>query len=135
MKPRLLLPLSVSVLLALGVTVACGDDSGGGGGGGGNGASTESVEYKLAVVNEGGFVDTDDPLVGQFKSALDALEEKCTEGRQKIGDMAVAAQGLLEDKGIPLSLIRIMQDVNRSTPSGLGEQPCADIFAVYVTLQ
>ncbi len=49
--------------------------------------------------------------------------------------MAVTAQGLLQEKGTSLSLIRLMQDVNRSIPSGLGEQPCADIFASYVTLQ
>ncbi len=95
---------------------------------------SESLEYKLAVVNEGGFVAEDDPLVGRFKSVLDNLQPKCTESRQKIADMGVKAQQLLQNKGVDLSLLRVMQAANDSIPPGFGTQPCADIFAALVTL-
>lgn len=124
--------LSVAVAVALVVTATMVGACAGGNGGG---ASTESVEYKLAVIDRGGNLDTDDPLVGQFRSVLDALVEKCSDSRQRIADMGVTAQGLLQDKGVDVGLIRVMQDVDRSIPSGLGEQPCADVFASYVTLQ
>ena len=145
---RVLSFLGIVIVMAIVIpAVVRGGNDGGGGtprtssdGGGGttrtssDGASSESLEYKLAVVHEGGFVAEDDPLVQQFRQVLDSLEPKCTESRQKIADMGVAAHDLLKDKGVSLSLLRVMQDVDYSIPAELSSQPCADIFATYVTL-
>ena len=118
--------LGMGLLLA---AAACGDDGTGGGG-----AGSESLEYKLAVVSAGGFVKEDDPSVARFRALLDSLEAKCTEGREKIADMAVKSQELLKDKGVDLTVLRVMQNADASIPDGFGESPCADIFATLVTL-
>lgn len=90
----------------------------------------DSVEYKLAVVDEGGFVAPDDPVVDSYATLLDFLEPKCNENRERIGDMAVVAKDELGT-----SLLTILRGVNGSIPTDFGSQPCADIFAYYVALQ
>ena len=41
----------------------------------------EVIEYKLAVVDQGGFVSIDDPVIDRYASALDRAEAVCPEGR------------------------------------------------------
>jgi hypothetical protein len=122
--------LSVASGLAALLLIACGNSSPAVGNAGSN-----RWEYKLASIEKGGLVAENDPLVGSFGAALNSLEPKCKDSRERIADMAVTTQKLLKEKGISLSLLRILQDVNRSIPSGFGAQPCADVFAAYVTLQ
>ena len=70
-------------------------------------------------------------LLTTLRGRLNSLDPKCNEPRSRLGDMAVVAR-----KELPrLSLLRILQGVNASIPEGSGSQPCADIFALYVTQQ
>jgi hypothetical protein len=94
---------------------------------------SDSVEYKMATIDEG--APPNASLVATYASTLDSLEPKCDESRSKIGDMSVVSRDLLEDKGIRATLLQILRDVDRSIPAEFGEQPCADIFASYVTLR
>ena len=48
-----------------------------------------SLEYKLAVLDRGGFVADDDPLIARFGRAMDGLEARCPETRERLADMAV----------------------------------------------
>jgi hypothetical protein len=77
----------------------------------GNAASEpNTVEWKLAVVDEGGYVQPDDPAVHEFANALDVLEGRCHQNtRAQIGDFVVAGQGQLQERGVSESLLTILQ--------------------------
>ena len=60
----------------------------------------DDIEYKLAVVDQGGFVSTDDPVIDRYASALDRAEAVCPEGRTMLSDIAVGAVQLL-DENVP----------------------------------
>jgi hypothetical protein len=97
--------------------------------------SAPSVAEKLATIEKGAPVTADNPLVAKFRRALDALITKCKDRRLRLADMTVTSQRLLHKAGIEESLSSIIGHVNRSIPKGIGKQPCASIFAAYVTLR
>jgi hypothetical protein len=94
----------------------------------------DTPEYKLAVIDEGGYVDPADPVVDRFARVLDKLQRKCSDSRSFVGDMAVRSQELMAEEGVRESLLSILTNVNRSIPRKLGRS-CSDIFATYVVLR
>jgi hypothetical protein len=54
--------------------------------------STYSLEYKLAVIDEGGSVDESDQRVARIRYLLSELEKKTTNNRQQIADITVSTQ-------------------------------------------
>ncbi len=67
-----------------------------------------TVEYQLAVINESGYVEEDDPVVKEFKTLVESIDKKVIEGPTEIGDILVTAQEILWDKyKIRLSLLFI----------------------------
>jgi hypothetical protein len=100
--------------------------------------SNTSIEYKLAAIQQGGYVREDDPLVVQFGEALDRLESKCPEPRERLADMGVKGRQILLGKGVDEPLLSVFQNWGASLPGETtkGEVgPCADVLAVYVTLR
>lgn len=100
--------------------------------------SNESVEYKLATIQQGGYVSKDDPLVVRFGHVLDRLDSKCPEPRERIADMGVKGRDLLREKGIQEPLVSTFENWGASIPGEVtkgGVGPCADILAVYVVLR
>ena len=73
----------------------------------------ESVEYKLAVVDRGGYVAPDDVVVARFGSLLQQLGSKFGETPERIGDMTVACRNSLREKGVSESIVNIMEGMNR----------------------
>ena len=72
-------------------------------------AQESSLEYKLAVIHSSGDVPEDDPLVAAFATALDSLEAKCPEDRQRLADMGVRTQQMLTTDGVNESLLEVFQ--------------------------
>ncbi len=93
-----------------------------------------SIEYKLAVINTGGFIEEDDETVQEFKILLDKLEKKVVNSRQDIADIAVKAQEVLKDDGYNIQLIQIMRDLNTAIPEGLEGVKLEEIAAAYMVL-
>lgn len=90
----------------------------------------------LASLDAGTSIDDDDPSIAQYASALDNLEDLCTESRSSISDFTVKSQELLKDDvGKEVSLSEVLNQVQASIPTGSPEMPCADIFAAWVTLE
>jgi hypothetical protein len=72
-------------------------------------ASDIGIEYKLATIQQGGYVSKDDPLLVRFAQALDRLETKCPEPRERLADMGVKGRDLLRERGIQEPLVSILR--------------------------
>jgi hypothetical protein len=133
----------IAVLLlpvALLLSVACGEQDEGRVGTpspstSGSSYSEDDPEYQLASLDKGAVLDLDDPSIGAYARALDAAEAKCTNGRTAISDYAVNAQRLLADKGVKVTLLQAVQAIDQSIPDGSPKLDCAEIAALWVTLQ
>lgn len=68
-----------------------------------------TVEYRLAVIQRGRYVEQTDPLVFSFGRVLDRLTDRCQETRLQLGNGAVLAVTDLRKQGIysatPLSVL------------------------------
>jgi len=93
-----------------------------------------SIEYKLAVIDAGGFVPKDDLTVARFRSLLNQLSRTYVENKQQIADMTVTAQKLLRKDGVDESLLNIMEGLNQLFSKPLGNQKYAEYAVAYVTL-
>src|SRR5579859_6101687 len=82
--------------------------------------SDPPIEYKLAVIQTGAYVDPNDPLVGQFATALDDLQSKCTEPRDRLGDFAVVTHTQMGLHGVNETQLSILEHVNASIPEDNG---------------
>jgi hypothetical protein len=94
----------------------------------------DDPEYKLASIDAGFPLDVSDPVIDNYAHALDSLSQKCKESPTRLGDMAVVARDLLEKKDVSLSLLKVLQSVDKSIPEAAPRMPCADIFASLVVL-
>ena len=97
--------------------------------------ASESLEYKLATINAGGYVSKNDIAVARFRSLLNQLSATFVEDKQQIADMSVTAQNLLKKEGVQESLMNIMEGMNRLFPRKIGNQKYAEYAAAYVTLR
>lgn len=77
----------------------------------------QTVEYQLAVINEGGHVEENDPVVAEFKDLVESIDEKSVEGPTEIGDILVKAQEILWDKyKIRISLLELTRNLDQALP-------------------
>jgi len=94
-----------------------------------------SVEYQLAVINEGGYVEEDDPVVDEFKTLIDSIDEKVIEEPTEIGDILVTAQEILWDKyKIRISLLEITKNLEQSLPDDVPNLKFEEITVAYIII-
>lgn len=98
-------------------------------------ASEQTIEHKLAIVDSGDPVNAGDPVVSDYGRVLDDLQTKCSDSRERLADYALTTEERLLDRGIEESALVILRSVNRSLPDGSVGQPCAEVFATYLTLR
>lgn len=101
-------------------------------------ATTSTLEHKLAVIQQGGYVPEDDPLVMQFTRALDQLEAKCPESRQQLADMGMKGRKLLLGKNINEPLLEVFGNWRASIPHETQKGdvgPCSQILSAYIALR
>lgn len=98
--------------------------------------SEAALEYKLAVIDNDGYVSDSDPSVARFRSLLSQLSSTYTEDGEAIADMTVAAQRLLKEKyGVTESLRNIMEGMNQVFYSRIPNQKYAEYVAAYIQLR
>jgi len=95
----------------------------------------DPIEYKLAIIDAGGYVPKDHITVTRFRSLLEQLSKTYVENNQQISDMTVTAQNLLLKKGINESLLNIMGGLNKLFSKPIENQKYAEYAASYVTLR
>lgn len=96
-------------------------------------AVKDSIEWQLAVIDAGGYVDTSDSIVGVYRRALTRAESKCDNSTRQIGDMAVKSTELLADYGVQATTLEMVQALNEYV-DGTGGADCANAFALLVVL-
>lgn len=94
----------------------------------------ETVEYKLATLYAGNWIEKDDITVYEFKELLDKLEKKTVNSRIDISDITVTAQRILKEHGISRTLLQILNDLNESIPEGTSGFELEEIAAAYLVL-
>jgi chromosome segregation ATPase len=100
-------------------------------------SDNESCEYKLAVIQNGGYLSESDPLVGKFRVHLDSIMRKTGEDRNRIGDLVVLTQNLLKERGVIENLETVIYALDGSLPEELspGVIKLEEIVAAYVVLR
>lgn len=94
--------------------------------------SKDTLEYKLAVINAGGFVAEDHISVNRFRYLLKSLSAKTVNTEQEISDMTVKAwQILKQDYGKEIQLLKLMEAANQAIPEG---QKAVEYNGVMATL-
>ena len=93
------------------------------------------LEYKLAMLNAGGFIQDDHITVARFRSLLSQLATTYVESRESIADMTLAGQQKLRGEGIDESLLNIMEGLNQIFVVRIENQRYAEYAAAYVTLR
>lgn len=129
--------LVVGVFALVTFVVACADDAPGVEAPPADRWTEEDIEYKLAVIDEGGSVSTDDPVIDRYAAALDNAENVCPESRSMLSDIAVRSVQLL-DENVPghsenaLSMLQAIHEA-ASGGDGLGIE-CTEVAATIVVL-
>ena len=97
----------------------------------------EDIEYKLAVIDQGGFVSTDDPVIDRYAAALDGAEAVCPEGRTMLSDIAVRAVQLL-DESVPAHSENALSMLQAITQAASGNEDlgieCTELAATIIIL-
>jgi len=93
------------------------------------------LEYKLAVINAGGYVSENHVTVARFRSLLNQLSNTYVENRQQIADSSVKAQEMLKDKGIEESLLNIMEGMNQLFLRKIENQKYSEYVVAYIVLR
>lgn len=94
---------------------------------------TDTIEYKLAVVDAGTYVKPDDLVVARFRSLLSQLETRWRESTTRVADMSVATKNQLRKVGVDQKILGFMEGMNSIKPvAGKG---FAEYAAFYVTIR
>lgn len=124
---RILIPVMAMIVL-FSFVFACTDDSEQEG-------KEYTTEYKLAVIDKGGYIEEDDPIVSEYKVLLESLKSKVINDEMDIADTVVKTQEILKDDyQINLSILKIMTDLDNSIPDDVGKLDLADIATAYIVL-
>ena len=95
----------------------------------------ESLEYKLASLDNGGPVRAGDVSVARFKSLLRQLSETYVEDKEQIANMTVRIQQVLTKDGVKESLRNIMEGMNRVFDGPNSGQKYGEYGAAYAVLR
>lgn len=124
---RTLIPILAMVIL-FGFVFACTDGSD-------QEEKEYTTEYKLAVIDKGGYLEEDDLIVTEYKRVLNSLEGKVINDEVEIGDIVVTTQEILrEDYNINLSILKIMKDLDASIPDDVENLDLEEIATAYIVL-
>lgn len=94
-------------------------------------AETEnSIAYKLAVLEKGGYVSEDDNLVKRFDNLLQQLDNKYNVSKQQIADMTYKLKEVAGNRGITVSMIKAMEGATQ-----VGNLTYAEYLGNYLTLR
>jgi len=94
-----------------------------------------SVEYQLAVINEGGYIEENDPVVDEFKSLVESIDKKVVEGPTEIGDILVTGQEILADKyDIRISLLELTRNLEESLLDDSTNLNFEEIAVAYIVI-
>ena len=74
-------------------------------------AFTQSLAYKMATVEQQGYVSENDPMVKRFDYLLTQLDHRFEVSKEQIADMTTMGRRLLIERGIRGSMLEIMEAI------------------------
>jgi hypothetical protein len=93
-------------------------------------ADPQTVAEKMALV------DGNYPLrvkIARYQYLLTTLEKKTGDSQVRIGDMTAKSRDILREKyGKEITLLELLEAVNKSIPSSRTKVPYANVIAAYV---
>lgn len=96
----------------------------------------DTLEYRLAVINNKSCMERSDATVSRFSSLLDRLTQKCKENREQIINISVIAHDRIVATGVKESLLEVMEDLNRlMDKAGPKKQKYTDYIYTYARLR
>ena len=118
----------IAIVVLFGFVFACTDSSS-------QKEKEYTTEYKLVVIDKGGYLKEDDPVVSENKIVLDSLKSKVINDEMDIADTVVKAQEVLGEKyQINLSILKIMKDLDASIPKDIENLDIVEIASAYMVL-
>ncbi len=93
-------------------------------------AEPKTVEERMA------FIDGNYPLsvkIARYQYLLTSLEKKTGDSKERIGDMTFKAQDILKKQyGKEITLLDLLEGVNKSIPHSKNKVPFANVIAAYI---
>ena len=124
---RILIPVMAIVVL-FGFVFACTDSSS-------QKEKEYTTEYKLAVIDKGGYLEEDDPVISEYGRMLNSLKAKVINDEMNIADIVVTTQKILKEKyQINLTILKIMKDLDACIPDDVEKLDLEEIAAAYMVL-
>lgn len=68
-----------------------------------------TIAYKLATLESGGYVSDSDQIVKRFDNLIQQIEIKYILDKQQIGDMTYKLKEVAANRGITVSMIKVME--------------------------
>lgn len=97
--------------------------------------TNETIEYQLAKINKGGFVEENDISINRFRYLLEEIDSKTIDDKQSVSDKTVKGWQLLRtDFGKDISLLEFMEQANDSIPTGRHDWKYEEIVAALIIL-
>jgi hypothetical protein len=96
--------------------------------------SSSPPEAKLVAIDRGTSVVATSEI-RDYGTLLDSLARKCPEGRSFIGDIAVRATQLLEERRVPFSVKRMLVAMDEAIPREAAKQvKCTEVASALVVM-
>lgn len=98
---------------------------------------TDSIEYKMVVLERGDYVAPDDPAVAELGRALDKFQTKSDSPRDRLANVAALVHDQMKERGVDESYLSILTHVYDALPDDAhlhGDQ-ISGPFAAYATLR
>ena len=101
-----------------------------------NTIKSESLDYRLAVIDTGSFVIEGDPIIKRFDSVLDQLSYNYVEDRQQIANISIIICDKMKSNGIDESLLDIMDGLNKLIwPQDFKKRRYSEYLITYASLR
>lgn len=100
--------------------------------------STERpIELRLAALQDPSVVSYEHPLVSRFQAGVQGMLRRCDLEPIDVGDVVVNTRGVLERRGVRMSLLEILATWNSSIPETprLSKTNCVEALTVFVFLR
>jgi len=98
--------------------------------------ASKPLDWLLASINANNpALKTTDPSIKVFRRHLLGLEKKTTSDQQAIADITVKAWQIVTDEGYDDSLLRVMEELDRSIPDDSPKMDLPDIGAAWIKLR
>ena len=99
-----------------------------------NNLSEYPLAYRLAYLDNGGYIEKDNIIVKRFDYLLKQLDNKFTDDQEAIADITVVGLQELGKKGVKMSLISLMEAMNSLYDSNDEDKDYHEYLSIFVVI-